>query len=302
MKIPSFIAVAFLIVSGTLGLQADEAPMSLETISKIFRFPASELVMRDVSERERSLQGDAVLRAYEITGKKAFTFFPVVVSVAGEGTFMNKHAMRELAKFDSAPRDELEKAGAGFLGSLPQIGEYTGGIYLEEILTLTDDDDNPFKVIRPAIASATNIASKHIDIRIAIFTPFPHKGDELIPVLGGESYYQTLGPTNFDDVTVEMRQQMQADMKIMFIGFNELVRKSPLVADKASPGTSSDPIFGKATSPRSTAPKKALSSPKNSGEEAAALAAQNEVPLWPWALCAALAAVVVVVIGLRRRA
>lgn len=296
------IALANFIIFTKAEINAADDLINPQLVSKIFHFPAAELVVQDVSERERRLQGDAVLRAYEITGKRPFTFYPILLSTAGEGTYMNQYLREKIGKYDSLPRNELNEMKLGFLGNLPQQDDNTGGVYLDEITTFQDDGKTRYEVVRPVIAAATHIPSKHIDIRVAIFTPFAGAGEELIPVPGGEGYFQTLGPNNFGDIlTDEQNQQlekMQVDLRRMFVGFNIAVLNSPLVNFKAAVGAPSDSLLHNATTPNATAPLKL----KNSDGETAPSVAEHDAPLWPWALSAALAIAVIVGVGFRRRA
>lgn len=298
MSKPAFLGL-FLIAAWNTGMTfGNESPVDLARTAAAFHFPASELIIEDALTGERKVNGIGVLSAYRIRSKTAFAFYPILITVAKEGTFLTDETKKLLNSVDSIPEGLVAKGGRGPFGTLSLGNDAIGGLMMGDILvpaTLPPFDHHEFAA---ALFSAVRLQSKKIDIRIAVLWAFPHAAN-LVSVPGGELYYQTFSEPGGDKNYDEPPPQPEFDFRETFTALNELVRKSPLVANARDIGNSAKAANRAETPPRTT-------TPLISGLQTTPVAdtpapnAERRAPVWPWA-AGIVALIVIVGFVLKRR-
>lgn len=217
MKRVSLWALLIVCLCGFLlaGRSVCAAPPSVEALGQALGYPSDQLVVTDVTAEERALMPykfpsgrkaeppnltpENVLEFYRITGKDARTFYPILITVAKEGTFFSPKS-REIIDLFEAHKDDPQSRGGG-MGwySIPGLGD--AGLFFGSIQVRT--------VKHPEWKSATNagafvsevrVPALKQEIRIALMIALDEEG-ELIPIPGGETYFATFGPDHEGDGT-----------------------------------------------------------------------------------------------------
>ena len=191
IKIASCIAFLHLPATDVKALGANQPSVVVADIALAFHFPTNELVITDATRDSKLISNNSILHAYKITSKNPFAFYPVLISVAKEGTFVNEGSKLLLRQIDSLPEGPVSSGGRGPLGSLPLSTGINGGIYFGEIAVPPPDEPFELSVSRMAMYSCANIPSKRVDVRVAVLATFAE--DKLVKISGGELYYRMFG-------------------------------------------------------------------------------------------------------------
>lgn len=300
MKKAAFLSILWVIASHPPKVEAAESPVDLARIAAAFGFPVSELIIQNVLEEDRKVNGNTVLSAYRVSSKTPFAFYPVVITVAQEGTFVTNETKQLLTTLDSAPEGPISKGGRGPLGSLSLGNEMTGGLLIGEIRIPARRQPLDRPEVRMATFSVVNVHGKATDIRVAMLAAFS-SGENLVKVPGGESYYQAFATPSGDKNYDEPLAKPQFDLRGTFAALTELVRKSPLVADAKDTSTST-PVVDRTGAPVPTATPDVSLSPTVPVAQSPATAIERKAPVWPWVVGGILALIVIVAVALKRRA
>ncbi|WP_035613810.1 hypothetical protein [Haloferula sp. BvORR071] len=198
---------------------AHAAPSS-EALASILGYPAGELVVEDVTAAERELWAtpngkerrsgvmespppQKLRAAYRIGGRDPRTFNTIIVYVADEGALLTEKVSGILGKIAEAPAKPISKGGRGPLGPMKFDGASAGGIYLQEMkrpstLKVMTEPGN-----RTALISVVRLADPQLEIQVAVMAGLD-EGTELMPIKGGEDYYQRFGPEQAEDASPEI--------------------------------------------------------------------------------------------------
>jgi hypothetical protein len=178
-----------------------------EDIGKILGYPASELIITDVLDQEREIYSRPNMQEYEekknppfgpgnliscyrITGKTAYSFYPMLVTLAKSGTFVTVDFLKfsqNLSQFKT-PLGQTENYSQ--LGDINFGTEGQGGLVLSEMRVPSKSTATRYPAADMATILAVNVPRLNVDIRIAIMAPMDGKGNApLVLVLGGERYF-----------------------------------------------------------------------------------------------------------------
>ncbi len=298
MKKEAFHTILLVMALYSSAAKADESPVSLAALAAAFRFPVSELITQNVTEDDRKVNGNAVVSTYQISSKTPFAFYPVLITVAREGTFITNETRQVLNRLDSEPEGLISKGGRGPLGNLPLGDDISGGLLIGEIRVSPTRQPFDRPEMRMAVFSTANIPSKQLDIRIAMLAAF-QGGKDLIMVPGGESYYQAFSDPSDDKNYAEPPPRPEFDVRGLFTVLTELVRKSPLVAN-AKGIDSSAKAAAPTTSPPSTATPETSPLPTTRVAQTPTPTIESRAPVWPWGVGIAALAVVSLLFWKRR--
>lgn len=206
------VAIAFIPIQSAFG-----APPDLPIIGESFRFPPDQLILTETLKGERELHAvqtrkeeikrmpppvrpDNLVAAYQITGTAANTFFPLHLTVAKMGSFLTGDTLALLEKFEEGSVADQKPGGPRSpLGMFSVESASAGGIYLGAIRVPSPFEQDPRPHEKMAIICELRFEKENIDIRIARQLDLGH-GEPLVPVAGGEHYFNTFGsPEPYDE-------------------------------------------------------------------------------------------------------
>lgn len=184
---------------------------SKEDLGAILGYPASEILITDVTSEERQvlelpsarerraqnpkvLSGNQLVAAYYVRAKDPETFYPIIIFVAKEGTFLTEEVKKTLTDLSAAPDRPISKGGKGPLGDFKFIEASESGIYMGKVKRPSRDSAMSEPQERMAMVSVLRLATEPLDVRIAFMAAL-EKGVELKPISGGEQYFQNFGAT-----------------------------------------------------------------------------------------------------------
>jgi len=207
MSRPNFTWSIFTLTIWLWLLPAHGSPPNLQEVGRILGFPSSELIIENVTAKEKEIywiptnrekrSGDGVKmipeklsEVYRITGKTPSSFYPVLISIADEGMFLSKNIQEFLSALASLPDASLAKGGRGPYGPLAIEGKGSGGIYLGKIRVPSRIKEMTEPQEKTAMISELRIPSQKIDIRIAFMAALD-EGAVLTSIPGGERYFES---------------------------------------------------------------------------------------------------------------
>jgi len=288
MKFFPCLILICLVANTPVSAQIKNETLDLRKIASAFHFPASELTQRIIANEERKANGEAVISAWEIKSRTPFAFFPVLITIAHEGTFVRAKTREVLASYDKLPVGLVTAGGRGPFGTLSMGEDLFGGVLGGHIDVAATSQ--PFDVprVRMATFSAVNIKSKHVDVRIAVLAPFSG-GEELVKVPGGEGYYMALSETDDDAGSTAVAAGEALNAKVMFTELNEIVAKSPVITSVGK-GSTADSVGDNKEAHTGSQTLATMESADMQAGEPASGVVKHSLPIWIWvAVIAALA-------------
>lgn len=200
-------------------------------LGDILGYPADGLTVQEITDEERNLWSMPTARernrsapladpktlvaAYKVTGRNPATFFAMRIWIGENGTFFNSESRQILDIIATAPNELVTKGGKGPFGprSFDALGE--GGIYLGRIKVPSAIKEMQEPQDKAAIISVMHLPSEGVDVRIAIMAAL-EGGAELVPVAGGEKYYEAFRPS------VDSERGPRYDVAGLFRSLNQL--------------------------------------------------------------------------------
>jgi len=232
------------------------AAPTAQQLGSVLGYPASELLVEDVTDAQRKLwaiptgrerrqavampDSRSLLAAYQVTGKKAATFYPMLIWIGTEGTFYKPDIVKLL---EAIGRDEPKpgsKGGRGPFGPLSLAGIGKGGLYLGKIKVPSSIKERSDSQEDMAMISILHQESPGVDLRIALMANL-EGGNDLLPLPGGERYYETFRPSKDGET------KPHDDLIELFRGLTQLVAAESKTANapQALPPTQSSENEGR---------------------------------------------------------
>jgi hypothetical protein len=176
--------------------------LDAQALALIFGYPADQLVITDATEVERQLYSiptlptippEDIYAAYRITGKTPATFFPLMITIAKQGTYLAEEHTDYMKMLDSLPPAEKAKLKSGDLGPMTIEGLGAGGVRFGPMRT-APSANSAHPLGNSALIAELRMPEQKVDVRIAMSAVHDGKpGANLIKVPGGESYHAHFG-------------------------------------------------------------------------------------------------------------
>lgn len=230
-------------------------------IGMILGYPATEIIVQDITAEERVLwitptakeRRSAVLlpaptsliAAFKVVGRDHRTFFPMRIWLGHTGTFLNAQSRQILEAIAADPSTPIIRGGKGSFGaqSFGQLGD--GGIYLGKVKVPSTTKEMTEPQEKAAMISVLHLASRDIDIRIALMAALEGEPN-LNPILGGVKYYEAFAASEED------RSEPRYDVAELFRRLNHLAATQALPPVKLQDSVS-DPPTKRSSEPKSAA-------------------------------------------------
>lgn len=222
-------------------------------IGLIFGYPATEIIVQDITAEERVLWStptakerrsavqlpapSTLIAAYKVVGRDPRTFFPMRIWLGHTATFLNPQSRKILDAIAADPSAPVIRGGKGPFGaqSFGQLGD--GGIYLGKVKVSSTTKEMTEPQEKAAMISVLHLASRDIDVRIALMAALEGEPN-LNPILGGEKYYEAFTASEED------RSEPRYDVAELFRRLNYLAATQALPPVKLQVPVSDSPTEG----------------------------------------------------------
>ena len=240
-----FVSAFWLLLATVHGVPPDVADLG-----RVLWYPSSELIVEDVTQKEREIYSTPTNRekrnglsppidpgklisVYRITGKVPSSFYPILISVAKEGTFLSKKTQDIIEGLAASLDGPVVKGGRGPFGtfSLGDMGK--GGLILGKIRVPSRVKEMTEPQEKTAIISELRLPGQRIDVRIAFMSALD-EGSILTERKGGERYFESFASRE------EATENPRYDLPQLFEALNK-VAISAADADDQRPKTMSAP-------------------------------------------------------------
>jgi hypothetical protein len=280
---------------------------SKHAIAALCGFPASELVVVNITEQEQKVMAspglfeniqdasvpssESIYEAYRVQGKQDRTFFPLQIYIARRGTFLSSRVVSAITAADEQPGG-YEPGGKGPFGSLRFALPGKGGVYFgDDLKTPGNKPGWKYPQTVAALMSVFQPDGVDSEVKIAILAALPG-GRDLIEVPGGEKYFEAFRQSEPGE------SKPRPDLAALFRGLTDLV-----AADVVGRRPSSTPTSPPATSSQLTNHNipdgHSPNAPPQPGQDSSAA---PEIPSWwAWWMLAILVSITISIIKLRRK-
>jgi hypothetical protein len=181
-------------------------PLDVVEIGQTLGYPSSELIVENVTATERRIYSlptivehqkrqkppvdpARIISAYRITSRVPSTFFPILVTIAEEGALLSEETRNLIGNLAALPDRPVNKGGRGSLGHLAVDDQGAGGLFVAKVRVPSSTEGMEYPQHDMGTVSEVRFPAKGIDVRIAMIFNF-----ELLPMKGGERYYERFGP------------------------------------------------------------------------------------------------------------
>lgn len=276
------------------------ATPSVQQLGEILGYPASEIIIEQITDEERALwttpsarergQGlampdaQALIAAYRITGRNSSTFYPMLIWIGSEGAFLNSKTKQTLDLIASDEAKPVIKGGRGPFGPLSFEGLGEGGIYLGKVKVGSEIKQMQEPQEKAAMISILHLSSQRKDLRIAFMASLKG-GTDLSAISGGERYFESFHPAG----SIEPRY----DVAKLFLTLNQLITTESEVSTTAA-----------ASLTRARDTQDSLSTPaqaKPADFEVPTIAQQSPEPAFIWAWLTLVGLMIGAVIFFKKR-
>ena len=214
-----------------LGHTALATPLA-QNLGELLGYPGNEIVITNITDEERQLWSNptaherrqgipmpdpkTLIAAYKVNGRTASTFYPMLIWIGATGTFLNSSTQQTLDLITSGEAKPVNQGGRGQFGSqsFEEIGK--GGIYLGKIKLPSRNREMSEPQEKMALISILHQPTRNLDYRIALM-PNLEGSVDLIPMPGGERYFETFNQLNDDE------SEPRYDVAKLFLNLNQLV-------------------------------------------------------------------------------